>query len=165
MLQREVAIKQPHARLDAAAAESFAHEARLAAKIRHPGIVIVHDFGIDEAGIPFVVYEYVEGGPLKARLSGRPWPLTEALELAVVLAEALSAAHKLGLTHRDLKPANILLDQAGRPRITDFGLAVEEEQQPALRGESRALTATCRRSRSAATCTASMAAAICGRSA
>jgi serine/threonine protein kinase len=135
VLQREVAIKQPRSKLKPQEYETYLQEARLAARVHHPGIVVVHDVEVDEHGNPLVVYEYVEGGSLKARLSGAPWPLVDALGLTLDLAEALAEAHKQGLTHRDLKPANILLDRARHPRIADFGLAVEEERQQTLRGE------------------------------
>jgi serine/threonine protein kinase len=134
LLHREVAIKRPQTKLNASAEQNFLHEARSAARIRHPGIVMVHDVGVDDDG-PFIVYEFVEGGSLKERVSGRAWPPAEALTLALRLAEALTEAHKQGLTHRDLKPANILLDRMGRPQIADFGLALEHEHQADRRGE------------------------------
>lgn len=135
VLHREVAIKQPRERLAPRARDVFVHEARLAARIRHPGIVVVHDVAVDKSEIPYVVYEYVEGGSLREKLTGEAWPLPAALTLALALAEGLAAAHKEGLTHRDLKPANVLLDRTGQPRIADFGLAVEAERQHALKGE------------------------------
>ena len=134
LLLREVAIKRPRGKLAASAERNFLHEARSAARIRHPGIVVVHDVGVDEAG-PFIVYEYVEGGSLKARLDGKPWPVDDALKFCLAIAEALTEAHKQGLTHRDLKPANILINHAGRPQIADFGLALHADQQESHRGE------------------------------
>ncbi|HZN35850.1 MAG TPA: protein kinase, partial [Pirellulaceae bacterium] len=65
VLHREVAIKQPRERLAPRARDAFVHEARLAAQIRHPGIVVVHDVAVDKSEIPYVVYEYVEGGSLR----------------------------------------------------------------------------------------------------
>jgi Protein kinase domain len=104
------------------AAERFQREARTAAKLSHPHIVSVFDAGID-AGQLYLVMELVEGHPLD-RLIGTP-RLTVETTLRVVfhLAQALEAAHARGIIHRDVKPANVLIDAAGRPKLTDFGLA------------------------------------------
>jgi hypothetical protein len=135
VLLREVAIKRPLTRLNSQQQQAFLDEARLAARIRHPGIIVVHDVDVDDLGRPIIVYEYHPGGSLKDRLTGNPWPVAKALELAIAVAEALAEAHRHGLTHRDLKPANILLDRHGRPQIADFGLAVDEGRQWGLSGE------------------------------
>lgn len=134
LLHREVAIKRPKTKLDPDFEQVFIHEARAAAGLRHPGIVTVHDAGVDHRGL-FIIYEHVTGGSLKSRLHGEPWPLNEALELTLAIVEALAEAHRKGLTHRDLKPANILLNAAGRPQIADFGLALAHDDQAAHEGE------------------------------
>lgn len=134
-LQREVAIKRPAAFLDPEMKQSFLAEARLAAKVKHPGIIVVHDVGLDSAGDPFIVYEYLAGTNLKQRMGKQPFSLGESLQITITLAEALAAAHQQGLTHRDLKPANILIDEQGQPHIADFGLAAEHEDQDGLRGQ------------------------------
>jgi serine/threonine protein kinase len=135
-LNREVAIKRPRSKLHDSAREMFLQEARLAAKVRHPAVVVVHDVQVDADGVPFIVYEYLPGKTLREKLQpNQPLPVGIALEFAIAIADGLAAAHKLGLTHRDLKPANILLDEDDRPHIADFGLAVEEGQQVALRGQ------------------------------
>jgi serine/threonine protein kinase len=135
-LHRDVAIKQPRVGLPPSAKQLFVREARLVARLRHPSVVVVHDVQVAESGDPFIVYEYVPGQSLRQKLKELdPLPCEEALKIATAIAEGLSAAHQLGLTHRDLKPANILLDPQGCPRIADFGLAIEEVHQRALKGE------------------------------
>jgi tetratricopeptide (TPR) repeat protein len=123
-LDRVVAVK---VLLDAGhatpeAADRFRREARAAARLSHPHIVPVFDGGHHD-GRPYLVMEYVEGQPLD-RLVGSP-RLTVETVLRVVfhLAQALQAAHDQGVVHRDVKPANVLIDRAGRPKLTDFGLA------------------------------------------
>jgi serine/threonine protein kinase len=136
-LCREVALKLPHVECVAAPGqqELFLAEARMAARLRHPGVVVVHDVGIDESFGGYVVYEYVPGPTLRDRVTGQPWPADKAVDIVLALARALHAAHQQGLVHRDLKPGNILLDAADHPRIADFGLAVDDQSQRGLRGE------------------------------
>jgi serine/threonine protein kinase len=136
VLEREVAVKLPHANShDESPAETQLSEARLAAQLRHPGVVTVHDCGADAEGRTYVVFEFVPGKSLAQIAAGRAVPPVEAARLIAAIAEALHAAHRCGLVHRDLKPANILIDRDGRPRITDFGLAVDEHSQRQKRGE------------------------------
>ncbi len=106
---------------DPAAAERMVREAEAVARLKHPGIVAVHDAG-RVGGRAFVALELVEGGPLTQLPT--PAPVDEALRIGVALAEALEHAHARGVIHRDLKPANVLLDPAGAPRVLDFGLAL-----------------------------------------
>ncbi len=136
-LDRLVAIKVPRADRFSGHedVERFLREARLAARIKHPGIVTVFHIDRDPAVGWFVVLEYIEGRSLSARLNReRLAPETTAL-MMIAIAEALSFAHEQGLVHRDLKPANILLDMHDRPHIADFGLAVHEEHRWPSRGE------------------------------
>ena len=121
-LGRQVALKL----LGRATPESrarFAREVEALGRLQHPAIVSVHAAGEDE-GRPYLVLDYVRGQSLDQRLE-RAGPLTinEALDLMEPLTSAVEAAHAAGILHRDLKPANVLLDEAGRPRLTDFGLA------------------------------------------
>ncbi|HQR08664.1 MAG TPA: tetratricopeptide repeat protein, partial [Gemmatales bacterium] len=113
----------------------FLGEAEAIAKLHHPGIVQVHEFGTHDNN-PYFALEYVSGGSLDKKLAGNPLPPREAAELVEKLARAVQSAHDAGIIHRDLKPANILLDDnsssklrtqdsalsAFSPKITDFGL-------------------------------------------
>ncbi|HVR76682.1 MAG TPA: serine/threonine-protein kinase [Planctomycetota bacterium] len=128
-LDRIVAVKVPR-RSDWEDSEEetrrLFREARSTARLKHPGIVAVHDFGL-EAGTPFIVCELIEGGTLSDRLKKGRLPLREAARLIVSVARALAHAHEQGVIHRDIKPGNILLDQAGFPHLGDFGLARRQE--------------------------------------
>ncbi len=128
-LHRPVAIKVPHARLVARAADAEAYlaEARVVAGLDHPHIVPVHDVGSTPEFPVFVVSKYVDGSDLAARLKRSPYSAGEAAELLATLAEALHHAHKRGLVHRDVKPANIFVGREGRPFVGDFGLALREQ--------------------------------------
>jgi serine/threonine protein kinase len=128
-LQRDVAIKKPASTANNAAKQTFLVEAQLAARIKHPNVVIVHNYGIDDNGDPFVLYEYLKGPNLRDRIAAGPIELREALQLSITIADALAAVHNVGLTHRDLKPANIVLEETEGPHIVDFGLAVSAEMQ------------------------------------
>lgn len=98
------------------------HEARAAAQVEHPNIVGVHEVGCQNDQF-FIVSDYIEGRSLHAWLAGQPVPPREAAAIGLALAEALQVAHESGVVHRDLKPGNILIDRAGKPHLTDFGLA------------------------------------------
>ncbi len=130
-LRRAVAIKVPHRQRihTAEDVETYLTEARMLASLDHPGIVPVYDAGRTGDGLCFIVYQYVEGCDLQARLrQGRP-SLAEAVEITALVAEALHHAHRRGLVHRDIKPANILLNADNRPVVADFGLALREEEE------------------------------------
>ncbi len=119
-------------------AERFRREATALARLNHPHIVAVHDFGQADDGHYFMVMEYVEGSDLAARLRiGGPLPPGEALRIVREVCDALHYAHEQGVVHRDIKPANILLDSAGGVKVSDFGIAQFAHEEIA-----RGLTAT-----------------------
>jgi serine/threonine-protein kinase len=124
-LDRAVAIKVLNllGSGDPQASSRFAQEARAIARLHHPHIVSVYDFG-DVDGIPYMVVEYVEGGSLASRMGSAQYPDTdEAVLLLRDVASALDYAHKRGIVHRDVKPANILLSPENGAVLADFGLA------------------------------------------
>jgi urea ABC transporter urea binding protein len=127
-LDRLVAIKVLRAGpgLPQADSERFLQEARRLAKLRHPGIVTVHDVGMHEGQV-YIVSDYLDGPDLGRWLRDhRPaWP--EAVRIAAAVADALAHAHARLIVHRDVKPANILLTAEGVPVLVDFGLALDEE--------------------------------------
>jgi predicted Ser/Thr protein kinase len=123
-LDRMVALKilPPQAAGGTQFTERFAREARALARLNHPNIVAVHDFG-QVNGMPFFVMEFVDGLNLREmERSGKLSP-REALQIVPQICEALQFAHDEGVVHRDIKPENILLDKKGRVKIADFGIA------------------------------------------
>ena len=128
-LSRSVAIKVPQAgRLaDPEAVDAFLREARNVAKLDHVGIVPVYDVGKTEDGLCFVVSRYIDGSDLATMIRESLPNQRRSVQLIVEVAEALHSAHRNGLVHRDMKPANVLVDNDGRAYITDFGLALKEE--------------------------------------
>ena len=103
----------------------FIREARAAAQVKHPGVVGVHEVGRED-GTLYIVSDFIDGCSLKEWLTGHQLTPREAAELCVKIAEALQAAHEAGVVHRDLKPGNVMMDLAGQPHLTDFGLAKRE---------------------------------------
>ena len=104
-------------------ATRFQQEARIIAKLEHPHILPVFDYG-ESDGVSYFVMRYMDAGTLKEKMiEGRPLPLSDIDRLFTQLAEALSYAHSRGIIHRDLKPANVLIDSHGNVFLTDFGIA------------------------------------------
>jgi Tol biopolymer transport system component len=100
----------------------FEREAKVVAALNHPNIVTI--YSIEEAqGIHFLTMELVQGKTLYELVSGQAMRLDRLLPLAVAVADAVGAAHRQGIVHRDLKPQNIVVDEGGRPKVLDFGLA------------------------------------------
>ena len=100
----------------------FAQEAQTIARLNHPNILQIYDFG-DDKGYTYIVSELVRGGDLQDRLTGEAMSVEDVLEYITPLADALDYAHGEGILHRDLKPANVLINEAGQPILADFGLA------------------------------------------
>jgi serine/threonine-protein kinase len=114
--------------------DRFLREAKSAAQVSHPHIVAIHDAGELE-GSCYLVSELIEGVTLADRLKAGPLPPREAAEMAACVAETLHFAHQRGVIHRDIKPSNILIDPAGQPHVTDFGLAKREGGESTLTHE------------------------------
>jgi hypothetical protein len=136
VLERQVAIKLLHRDIaaDEDQLERFRREARAVAQLNHPHVVGVIDAGEAEpaetpgfgepVGIPYIVFEYVEGETLKDRIRRqRRLPVPEAVAYAIEIARALQAAHDRRIVHRDVKPQNVLIDAEGTAKVTDFGIA------------------------------------------
>ncbi|MHB8218577.1 MAG: protein kinase domain-containing protein [Candidatus Sulfotelmatobacter sp.] len=132
-LEREVALKLlPQGLLaDEAARKRFRKEALALARLNHPNIATIFEFG-NEDGLDFLVTEYIPGITLDTKLSSGPLNTEEAIRLGVQLATGLAEAHSQGLIHRDLKPGNLRVAPDGRLKILDFGLA---ELAPRLRSD------------------------------
>jgi predicted Ser/Thr protein kinase len=135
-LDRLVALKilPPEAGRDAAFAERFTREARALARLNHPHIVAVYDFGQAD-GLYYFLMEYVDGVNLRqAQQAGQMQP-ADALRIVPQICDALQYAHDEGIVHRDIKPENVLLDRRGRVKIADFGLAKLLSSSPLSPGE------------------------------
>lgn len=143
-LEREVAIKI--IRSGAFPTDSlneilkrFEREAKSLAKLSHPNIVKVYDYG-EHQGEPYLVMEYLAGGTLKKTLD-KPSPWRDALKLILPVARGVAYAHQRGVLHRDIKPANILITDVGEPMLSDFGIAkvFSGDQSTALTGSGMAI--------------------------
>ena len=127
LLDRSVAVKilQPSLASDPALVERFRAEARAAARLTHPNIVGVHDWGCEGERTYYMVMEYVSGTDLRDVLVARGnLAPRQAVEIAASVCDALHVAHAKGLVHRDVKPENILLNRAGEVKVADFGIAI-----------------------------------------
>jgi serine/threonine protein kinase/formylglycine-generating enzyme required for sulfatase activity len=143
-LDRAVAIKLLPAELaaDAEFMSRFQREARTLAKLQHPGIVAVHDFGQTSQGHLYFVMEFVNGTDLARLIHGPGVNPAQALEVIAQVCEALQYAHSQGVIHRDIKPANVLLTQEGRAKLADFGLARPTSEETASLTRSNVVMGT-----------------------
>ena len=123
-IDRDVAIKVlPHdVSTDSKRLQRFEQEARAAGRLNHPNILAIHDVALHN-GLPFVVYELLEGETMRERLTDGPLGNRKVIDYALQIAHGLAAAHAKGIVHRDLKPENIFITKDGRLKILDFGLA------------------------------------------
>jgi serine/threonine-protein kinase len=127
-LERQVALKllPPRFTEDAHRLQRFRQEARAASSLNHPNIITIHEIGevaTETGAAHFIATEYIEGHTLRDLIQEGGLKLSEALEVAIQAAGALSAAHEAGITHRDIKPENIMLRHDGYVKVLDFGLA------------------------------------------
>jgi len=125
-LDREVAVKVIRSSLASKPEfiRRFEGEARMVARVDDPAVVPLHDFWRD-ADRAYLVMRHMPGGTLERRLENGPLPMEDVIVLADALSRALDAAHSVGVVHRDIKPANVLYDNAGRPALADFGIAID----------------------------------------
>nr|BFE63964.1 hypothetical protein GCM10020063_084900 [Dactylosporangium thailandense] len=133
-LERPVAVKILHGDggADPSLPERFEREAHTAARLSHPSIVAVYDFGVDD-GTPYLVMELVQGHSLADELAAGPLDPRRAAHIAERVCDALEAAHNAGVVHRDVKPANILISGEGEVKVCDFGIAsITDRAQTAL---------------------------------
>ncbi|MGB3093522.1 MAG: protein kinase [Candidatus Zixiibacteriota bacterium] len=123
-LNRQVALKFLPSRLasDESFKARFKREARAAAGLNHPNIITVHEVAEYE-NQPFIAMEYVEGQSLKEVITGKDLSVEEVLDIGLQISDGLAKAHQAGIVHRDIKPHNVLIDEEGRAKVCDFGLA------------------------------------------
>ena len=123
-LDREIALKILTAEVarDQQRLHRFLQEARAASALSHPNVAHIYEIG-EANGAYFIAMEYVEGQPLDRKIGGRSLGVSEILDIAIQVADALDEAHAKGITHRDIKSANIMITPRGRAKVLDFGLA------------------------------------------
>ena len=139
-LGRTVALKLPRTGYfqSEEGRQRFLHEARSAARLRHPCVVQVHEIA-HEGELTYIVSDYIEGDTLADHASEGGVSHRQAAELLSEIADALQHAHDEGVIHRDVKPTNVLMDGQGRPHVTDFGLARDEAGEAVITLEGQVL--------------------------
>ena len=152
-LNRPVAIKVLLSHLVGSNAmrSRFEREARIVARLRHPAIVTIHDFGVLPSGHAYLVMEYLEGETLRKTIMSGRQKITPAMAILRPVGEAIDAAHRAGVVHRDLKPENIMIPRDHTtgimPRVLDFGLAkmsgpIGEDEQTLVQSHSAGVVGT-----------------------
>ena len=139
LLDRAVAVKvlMPSLANDPELVARFKAEARAAARLNHPNVVAVHDWGAEDERTYYMVMEYVAGTDLRDVLVGRgPLEPPHAVEVMIAVCDALEAAHSTGLVHRDIKPENVLIARDGTVKVADFGIAAVADVERTLPGGS-----------------------------
>jgi serine/threonine protein kinase len=123
-LDREIAIKILTAEVarDQQRLHRFLQEARAASALSHPNAAHIYEIGEFE-GAHYIAMEFVKGQSLDRKIDGRPVRVSELLDIAIQIADALDEAHAKGITHRDIKSSNIVISSRGRVKVLDFGLA------------------------------------------
>ena len=137
LLDRPVAVKvlQPSLATEPELVERFKIEAQVAARLSHPSVVAVYDWGAEDDQTYFMVMEYVAGSDLRDLLVARgALAPAQAAEVMASVCDALAEAHSCGLIHRDIKPENILLARNGKVKVADFGIAVVADADRTLPG-------------------------------
>jgi serine/threonine protein kinase/Tfp pilus assembly protein PilF len=136
-LERDVALKflPSHVASDADLRTRFTREARAAARLSHPNIVTVFEVG-EFNGRPYFAMEHVRGKPLNRHADDKTLTFPEIINLAIQICEGLAEAHSAGVIHRDIKASNIVVDEKGRPRLLDFGLAAVQGEKKVTRSGS-----------------------------
>ncbi|MGH2787014.1 MAG: Stk1 family PASTA domain-containing Ser/Thr kinase [Actinomycetota bacterium] len=137
LLDRAVAVKvlQPALASDPELVARFKLEARAAARLAHPNVVAVFDWGAADDRTYYMVMEYVAGTDLRDVLVSRGWlEPAHAVEIAIAVCDALKAAHQEGLVHRDIKPENVLIARTGRVKVADFGIAAVADADRTMPG-------------------------------
>ncbi len=131
-LSRRIALKliSPQFANDSRRVERFEQEARAASALNHPNICVIHDLGKTEHGRNFIAMEYIQGVTLRDKVLRGPLTVRQALNLALQVADALSATHATHIVHRDIKPENIMVRPDGYVKVLDFGLAKLTEVFP-----------------------------------
>jgi serine/threonine protein kinase len=132
VINRKVALKILPSTFtkDADRLRRFEQEARSASALNHPNIITIYEIQ-QLASSHVIATEFVEGETLRERIRRSPLSLSEALNISIQVADALSAAHKAGIIHRDIKPENVMLRPDGYVKVLDFGLAKLSEQATA----------------------------------
>jgi len=124
VLDEHVALKvlRPEFAREADMARRFLSEIKLARKVSHPNVCRIHEYG-EDGGLRYISMEWIDGVSLKEHLRQQPLTVADAFELALGVARGLQAVHERGIIHRDFKTSNIMVDQRGRVRLLDFGIA------------------------------------------